>query len=98
MMLQQIKQAAMDAVAASNPVNVLLGNVKSTNPLMINVDQRFDLDADFLIHTESMTELRVTVGGTEYTVRPGLQVGDKVVLLRVQGGQQYVILDRVVST
>lgn len=30
-------------------------------------------------------------------IRRGLEVGDKVLLLRVQGGQQYVILDRVVD-
>lgn len=28
-------------------------------------------------------------------IRKGLEVGDKVILLRVQGGRQYVILDRV---
>lgn len=28
-------------------------------------------------------------------IRSGLQVGDKVLLCRVQGGQQYVILDKV---
>lgn len=30
------------------------------------------------------------------TIREGLNQGDKVLLLRVQGGQQYVILDKVV--
>ncbi|MNW45952.1 hypothetical protein D3C74_232280 [compost metagenome] len=30
-------------------------------------------------------------------IRRGLESGDKLLLLRVQGGQQYVILDRVVS-
>lgn len=30
------------------------------------------------------------------TIRQGLKQGDKVLLLRVQGGQQYVILDKVV--
>ncbi|MCD3211828.1 DUF2577 domain-containing protein [Clostridium botulinum C/D] len=30
------------------------------------------------------------------TIREGLQQGDKVLLLRVQGGQRYVILDKVV--
>ncbi|NFC76760.1 DUF2577 domain-containing protein [Clostridium botulinum] len=29
-------------------------------------------------------------------IREGLKQGDKVLLLRVQGGQQYVILDKVV--
>ncbi len=30
-------------------------------------------------------------------IREGLSVGDAVVLLRVQGGQQYVVLDKVVG-
>jgi hypothetical protein len=28
-------------------------------------------------------------------IRPGLETGDKVILLRVQGGQQFLILDKV---
>jgi hypothetical protein len=28
-------------------------------------------------------------------IRPGLEAGDKVILLRVQGGQQFLILDKV---
>lgn len=31
-------------------------------------------------------------------IRRGLQIGDVVLLLRVQGGQDYIILDRLVST
>ncbi|WP_019123710.1 DUF2577 domain-containing protein [Brevibacillus massiliensis] len=31
-------------------------------------------------------------------IRSGLMVGDKVLLFRVQGGQQYVIVDKVVNT
>lgn len=30
-------------------------------------------------------------------IRQGLEVGDKVLLLRVQGGQQYVVFDRLVD-
>lgn len=29
-------------------------------------------------------------------IRRGLEIGDKLIMLRVQGGQQYVVLDRVV--
>jgi len=96
-MLEAIKKAAMDAVVASNPVAVMFGTVTKTNPLEVNVDQRFTLDADFLVQTAATTELKVTIGGTEYVMREGLQAGDRVVLLRVQGGQKYLILDRVVS-
>ncbi|MCO1603659.1 DUF2577 domain-containing protein [Desulfosporosinus nitroreducens] len=30
-------------------------------------------------------------------IRPGLKTGDKVLMLRVQGGQKFVILDKVVT-
>lgn len=30
-------------------------------------------------------------------IRKGLEVGNKVILLRVQGGQKFVILDKVVG-
>ncbi len=31
-------------------------------------------------------------------IREGLQVGDKVLLLREQGGQRYLVMDRLVGT
>ena len=73
----------MDVIEAANPVAVMVGTITKTNPLEVNIDQRFTVDADFLIFTEIFNQ-RV------------LQRGDKVILLRVQGGQQYVILDKVV--
>lgn len=35
------------------------------------------------------------VGRKKFTVHFGLKAGEKVLLLRLQGGQQYVVLDRV---
>jgi hypothetical protein len=114
-MLDIIKQAAKEAVEAGSPVNILYGEITATDPLEVNVDQRFTLDADFLIVPESLTRYEVDLkhkhtytddgaSGTtgealadKIVIRPGLQAGDKVVLLRIQGGQQYLILDKVVS-
>jgi hypothetical protein len=96
-MLEAIKRAALDAVAASNAVAVMFGTVTNKNPLEVNVDQRFTLDADFLIQTAATTELKAEIGGYEHVIRPGLQAGDRVVLLRIQGGQRFLILDKVVS-
>jgi hypothetical protein len=109
--LNAIKLAALSAMEAGNPVAVMFGEVTKTNPLEVNVDQRFTLDADFLIVPESLTRLEVDLrhahiapGGTTddaltepVVIRQGLQAGDRVVLLRIQGGQKYLILDKVVS-
>ncbi|MEG0449488.1 MAG: DUF2577 domain-containing protein [Lysinibacillus sp.] len=80
--VELIKTTALKAFEASNPVNVLFGTVKSTNPIAIEVHQKLTLTKEFIILTKA-TESLVT--------------GDKVVLLRVQGGQQFVALDKVVS-
>jgi len=86
----------MGAYNASNPVAVMFGTVAKANPLEVNVEQRFTLRGDLLVLTERLTEYRTTVDGNEIIIRRGLQAGDKVLLLRIQGGQQYVVWDRVV--
>ncbi|OPA76616.1 hypothetical protein BVG16_15655 [Paenibacillus selenitireducens] len=95
-LLELIKKAASDAVYAASPVNVVFGTVINTSPIEINVDQRLSLTEEFLVVAESTQELKVEIEGKEYEIRRGLQRGDIVLLLRVQGGQQYVVLDRVV--
>lgn len=75
----------------------------------IKVDQKLILDKDFFIipenltryevdltHSHSITNGSVSNALDRIVIREGLKEGDKVLLLRVQGGQQYVILDKVV--
>ena len=77
-----VKQAAIDAVNASNPVAVMFGKVLSTNPLKINVEQKMTLTKEQLVLTASIGEL---------------QISDEIILLRMQGGQRFIILDKVVK-
>lgn len=81
-LLDVIKEVGVGAVEASSPVMVAYGTVIQSSPIEINVDQRFTLESDFLVKTEKTKNI---------------EVGDKVILLRVQGGQQYVVLDKVVE-
>ncbi|MGO4498803.1 DUF2577 domain-containing protein [Paenibacillus sp. 2RAB27] len=105
-----IKRAGKGAVDAGAPVAILFGSVTQKNPLEVTVDQRFTLDEDFLIVPESLTEYRIQLshshsynGGItgsslteEIIIRRGLEVEDAVILFRMQGGNQYLIFDRVV--
>lgn len=135
-MIEIIKQAAVEAVAASNPCSILFGQVTSITPLKINVEQRLTLDESHLVLTSIVRdfEIEMTVdhftendaylntnhlhpfsgtgsvltasfdsthkhaykGKKKYLVHLGLKVGESVMLMRVQGGQKYIILDRVV--
>ena len=70
-LLQVMKRAAVEAVAAAQPVALCYGTVRSVEPLQIMADQKLPLEAEQL-------ELLSAVRG-------GLQVGEKVLLLRWPG-------------
>jgi hypothetical protein len=83
-MLDVIKKAGIGAVEAGQPVQIQYGQVASLQPLGVKVDQRFTLPASALVVSETLA-LRE------------LAVGDRLILLRMQGGQRYLALDRMVS-
>lgn len=83
-MYDKIKKAAVRAVLATNPVNVLYGTVEQESPLEIRVNEKLKLTSEFL-------------DVTEYLFNRGLVKGDQVVLLRVQGGHRFLVIDRYVK-
>jgi len=45
--------------------------------------------------TAATSHLHTYTGRKSFTIHFGLQAGEKVILMRVQGGQQFIVLDRV---
>lgn len=84
-LVKQIKIAAVEAVNAEKPAAVCWGMVISGYPLKITVDQKLILGEHQLILTEGMM------------LNGKLAEGDKVVLLRAEGGQEFVVIDRIYS-
>lgn len=81
-LLDVIKQVSTNAMTTQNPVQVIYATVLRTAPLAVQVEQKFTLTDDFLVRTEAARNLAP---------------GDRVVLLRVQGGGQFLVVDKVVS-
>ena len=104
-MVDMIKKMADQSAGAKNPVDIVFGTVSSESPIEIEVHQKLKLTKEFLVMTERVTKLEIDLkhnhGGTDalakVVIREGLKKGDGVVMARVQGGQQYVILDKVVD-
>lgn len=80
---QLIKKLALDAVQASKPCDIVTGVVAGAAPLKIKISEKVTLDRDFFILTQRGKEAE-------------LKKGDEIVLLRADGGQKYLILDKVV--
>lgn len=138
-LLQVMKRAALEAVAAGQPVALCYGTVRSVEPLQIMADQKLPLEAEQLELTGAVQDRFVDIEIKAYTENDsfmdgrhthgiidtytgggssdegnlntthkhaikgrkklrlfnGLQVGERVLLLRWQGGQKYLVLDRV---
>lgn len=140
--MSEVKALAQNLVdrmkdKTGDETDLMFGVVTSTSPLTIRVDNRFEIGSDFLILSQMVKPLEITVkgqttsaggGGThkhgikvdgvlapkdkydlvDHTETPhthkssdqviklwdGLAQGEKVLLLRVQGGQLFYVLER----
>ena len=94
--LQQIAQNTMKAM---KPTEKATGTVISAAPLSVQSDITMQpIPASALVLTDSVIERTVpVVGGAGGTVKvqEGLKAGDKVLMLRVQHGNQYIILSKI---
>jgi hypothetical protein len=101
-MIEIIKKAALDAVKASSPTSILYGTVVSENPLKINIEQKLTLDSDNLLLTDNVRDYHVALENSgngiiqNCTVRNALKKDELVLLIQIQGGQKYVIMNRLV--
>lgn len=108
-LLETMKRVAEGTNNAAVPTAFFFGSVTKTSPLTIRVDNRFDISGEAIILTREfqsgfcLTHSHTEPGSpapenenqdkTEYHY--GLKAGEKVVLLRNQGGQDFLVLGRV---
>ena len=116
-----IKQAAVEAVNAKDPMSLKIGEVVSVSPLKISINQKITIPASQLFLTNAVHDYTVyeTVdhttesasggsgeaafashshiykGKKKFTVHLGLKTGEMVILLRCDGGQKFIVLDRL---
>ena len=57
--VEVVKRAAVEAVEAGKPVNILFGTVLSASPLKIQVDQKSIYTSKMLILTRNVTDFEV---------------------------------------
>ncbi|WP_421664539.1 DUF2577 domain-containing protein [Lysinibacillus telephonicus] len=97
-LLNIIKKVAINAINAQKLTTVVYGNVVDVNPLKVQIDQKLVLEKEHLKLTRNVKDFAVeaTMNGSKqnFTVHNGLKKGDKVSMIRVHGGQQYIIIDK----
>ena len=80
-MFNAMKQIAENVFEARRPADWCYGKVISLDPFQVQIDQKLPLKKEFLA-------VRTGVSASSF------KVGDTLILLKKQGGQQYLILDK----
>ncbi len=83
-LVQLIKRIAVEAIEAAKPCDYRVGIVSNATPLVIKVSSSITIDEDFLVLTQTASQIQ-------------LEKGDKVFILRKSGGNEYIVIDKVVS-
>lgn len=80
-MFNAMKQIAENVFTAMRPADWCYGKVISLSPFQVQIDQKLPLKKEFLA-------VRTGVSASSF------KVGDVLILIRKQGGQEYLILDK----
>lgn len=91
-LLEVIKKVVHNTLENKKLTDIAYGKVESISPLTVRLDQKLLLTKEFLIVTDSFKN-KVING---ITIDNELKVGDKLIMLRVQEGQKYLLLSKVV--
>ncbi len=96
----EIKQLAARAAGSERPVRIIDADVVSTSPLRIRLsnNEKLVLSSERFIIPEKLTDYELSVRtprGTEtHTFFNALKTGDQIVVVSLQGGGMYYVLDR----
>lgn len=107
-MIDVIKQLAQDAINSTTFADIYIGTVTVLSPLQIQLQEGLVLEERFLTLAKTVTDheetgmlYSQTTNGygiaNEYRITKNLAliVGEQVILMKANGGQTYVVLDRV---
>lgn len=82
-LIRTVKEAALNAVNASKPADILFGIVEQVNPLRVQIDNKLTIGTAQMVMTKTVSSSQTLAAGT------------KLVLVRMAGGQTFVAIDEV---
>lgn len=108
-LISSVQLVVQNLLKNASLTDLSMGTVTTLSPLTITVESsRLPIPSGALLLTQSVIEKKIVssspciengkplpIDGEYAVVNKGLNVGDKVLMLRVSSGQRYIVLSRI---
>ncbi|WP_124065734.1 DUF2577 family protein [Clostridium sp. E02] len=95
-LIERIKSIVIDTVRAMDLLDTGYATVVSTSPLTIKLQaMQLTIKEPVAVLTDNVKYQAITIQGETAVINPGLKAGDKVLTLKANAGQNYIIISKV---
>lgn len=95
-LIEQLQTTVKDCVQAMDLLDVRYATVESPSPLTLKIQAtQLTVTEPVAVMTDNVRYRDVVVQGQTVVINPGLKPGDKVLVLKANAGQNYVVISRV---
>lgn len=95
-LIDALQQTIENCVGALDLLDTVYATVSSVSPLtLVIIATQLPVTEPVAVMTDNVRYQAVTVQGETVVVNPGLKPGDKVLALRANAGQNYIVISKV---
>lgn len=95
-LIERLKSIINDTVKAMDLLDVGYATVVSPSPLTLKIQAtQLDVTEPVAVLTDNVRYRAVTVQGENVVINPGIKPGDKVLILKANAGQNYIVISKV---
>lgn len=95
-LIERLKSIINDTVKAMDLLDTGYATIVSVSPLTLRIQAtQLVVTEPVAVLTDNLRYRAVTVQGETVVINPGLKAGDKVLVLKANAGQNYIVISKV---
>jgi hypothetical protein len=95
-LIERLKSIISDTVGAMDMLDTGYATVISPSPLTLMIQAtQLTVTEPVAVLTDNLRYRAVTVQGETVIINPGIKAGDKVLVLKANAGQNYIVISKV---
>ena len=95
-LIDELQRIVRDTVRASDPMAIVYATVIAAEPLKLSITAtKLEVSDPVAVLTENVRFKDAYIDGQQIVINPGLTPGDRVLCLKANAGQNYVVLSKV---